>query len=630
MLSCRPRKVVWAWFMRRTSVAPVFRGTFVLSNSQRAKLALAVFLSFFAILANLALPLGVRALIDSATQGSSRFGLTILAVLLIGLFSIRGVASFFATYLLRTTGERLVADLRLRLFSHLNRLATDYIADQSTGELTSRLTNDVAAVRVATTDALAAVVAQSTNLLGSAVVMIAMNWQLAMFVLVAMPLAVVISHNFGHRLQSLSTTLQDQLARASALAQEVFSAFPVVKAFNREEYETRKYSRAAEAVFSNAQQTAKTNGLLNTAVEFLFATTTVAIFWYGGTEVLHRHLTAGALVAFLFYSQNVGQSVSSLSQIYGKCKSAQGASARLRDIFTVKPELPLNYTQGTPVKRGCIQFCGVGFRVGNREILRDVSIDIKEGERILIVGPSGAGKSTLMKLLLRFHEPSAGNILLDGEKVTKIDLSSLRGSIGYVPQDVQLFSCSIIDNIRYGKLDATDADVARAARAANIEDFIMNLPQNYHTEVGDRGSRLSGGERQRVSLARALIRNPRILLLDEPTSAVDAISEKLIQDAVESVMHDRTVVVIAHRLSKIAMFDKVFVLFDGLITAAGNPRQVLGNNGTYPRKVVGSTHFGANAGMTDVPIRPNVVHTSIESEDRALDASVYYDFDGNP
>lgn len=588
--------------MRRTSFEPVFRGTFALIDSQRAKLALAVLLSFFAVLATLALPLGVRALIDSATQGSSRFGLTILAVLLIALFAIRGATSFFASYLLKTTGERLVANLRIRLFSHLCRLATDYVAHQRTGELTSRLTNDVAAVRVATTDALAAAVAQSTNLLGSAALMIAMNWQLATFVLVAMPLAVVISHNFGHVLQSLSTILQDQLARASALAEEAFSAFPVVKAFNREEYETRKYSGAAQAVFSNAQQTAKISGLLNTVVEFLFSAATVAIFWYGGTEVLHRHLTAGALVAFLFYSQNIGQSVSSLSQTYGKFRSAQGASARLLDILTVTPELRLDHTHGAGGMRGCIQFCGVGFRVGNREILRDVSIDIKEGERILIVGPSGAGKSTLLKLFLRFQEPSTGNILLDGKKITNIDLHGLRGSIGYVPQEVQLFSGSIIDNIRYGRLEATDADVTQAARAANIDEFILRLPQGYHTEIGDRGARLSGGERQRVSLARALIRDPRILLLDEPTSAVDAISEKLIHDAIESVMHDRTVVVIAHRLTKIAMFDRVVVLRDGSITGVGSPREIIGNNGTYLRKIVTSTDFEANAGVKAVPI----------------------------
>jgi len=563
--------------MKQSSVATGLRQILRVARIQYDNVALAVSLSFVAVLATLALPLGIRALIDSATHRLSHLSLTLLAACLVALFTLRGIAGFFASYLLRITGERVVSDLRIRLFGHVNKLSVSHLIDRNAGELLSRLTNDVAAVRTATTDALASVVAQSTSLLGSAVVMFAMNWQLAMFLFVVMPLAAFISRRFGNRLHSLSTMVQDQLARASTIAEEVFAAFAVVKSFNREDHETRRYAEATEGVFNNARRAAFTASLSSTVVEFLFTGATVAIFWYGGTEMQHSRLTAGALVAFLFYAQNIAQSVSNLTQTYGNLRSATGAAVRLSDILSTPTEI--SQKRGSLIDRpisGSLEFRGVGFRAGGREILRDISLAIGNGERVLLVGPNGAGKSTLLKLVLRFHEPTAGQILLGGTDIAKIDPYDLRDNIGYVPQEVQLFDTSIMENIRYGKIDASEAEIIEAAEAANVDECVTLLPRGYHTIVGVRGARLSGGERQRISLARALLRKPAILLLDEPTSAVDPVSDRLIQDAIINIMRNHTVVTIAHRLSNVAGFDRIVVVSGGSIIQVGTAADLIG------------------------------------------------------
>jgi ATP-binding cassette, subfamily B, bacterial MsbA len=562
--------------MKQSLAKKGLRELLVFAKVQRASLAIAILMSLVAVLATLALPIGIRLLIDSATHSAAHFSLTVLAAVLLALFVVRGVAGFFASFLLRTTGERVVKDLRIRVFEHLNRLGVGPLSDQSTGDLISRLTNDVASVRAATTDALGAVLGQSTSLVGAAVIMTAMNWHLAIFILVLMPVAGAVSRIFGSRLQTLSGKVQDQLARAAAIAEEVLSAFAVVKAFNREEYETQRYAEASEAVFVNSRQVAMAGSLLITVVEFLFAGATVTIFWYGGTEMQRSALTAGALVAFLFYCQNVAQSVSSLIQIYGKFKSGTGAAARLLDILTSLPETspPHPKLVRKPLS-GSLVFREVGFRIGKHEILRDLSLTIGDGENIAITGPNGGGKSTLIKLVLRFHEPTDGEILLGGSKIRDVDVRDLRTRIGYVPQEVQLFNASVMENIRYGKPHAADNEVFSAAMAANVQEFVIRLPDGYNTPVGERGTKLSGGERQRISLARALLKQPMILLLDEPTSAIDATSEQMIHDALRDVMRNRTVILVTHRPLSLERFSRIVTISEGSIARIERPAKIL-------------------------------------------------------
>lgn len=589
--------------MKRSGPGKSALKTLFHSQARRTNLAIAVLLSVVAILATLALPLGIRALVDSAARRASSVSLATLAIGLFALFAVRGIAGFQASYLIRITGERVVADLRNRLFGHLNRLSADYLGAQSTGDLISRLTNDVASVRIATTDALVSLIAQTTNLVGSAAIMATMNWHVAIFVLAIMPFGALVSRRFGDRLQSLSTSIQDQLARASEIAEEVLVAFPVVKAFNREDYETQRYIEASEEAFKKAKHAARTGSLLNAVIEFLFTGVTVGIFWYGGSELHSEKLSTGALVAFLFYSQNIAQSVSSLSQTYSKFRIATGAASRLSEILAIGTEASLG-----PVSRrnhsagGSLVFRNIGFELGTVQILRDISLTVDEGESVAIVGPSGAGKSTLLNLVLGFRKPTTGEVLLAGTNITYLHPHELRNHIGYVPQEVQLFNASIMDNIKYGRSDATETDVIAAARAANIDEFVRRLPNGYDTRIGVRGTTLSGGERQRISLARALIKQPDILLLDEPTSAVDATSEALIQDAIRNLMRNRTVILVTHRLTSLAKFGRIVVLSGGSIVQTGSPDTLREVDGVYKKLTESAFNLGVASASYAEPL----------------------------
>ena len=533
--------------------------------------------------ANLYMPWIIKDMIDKVLMERDMAMLNLIAGGIIVVFFFRGVFYYGQSYLVSFVGQRVVIDIREALFEKFQRMPLAYFDRHQTGEIMSYVTNDVQALQNALVDKLIEFVTEASILIGSIVLMFYLDWKLTLITLITVPLVGQAMKIFGRKLKKSGTVIQERLADINSLLQESIAAVRVVKSFVREHYEIERFHRQNELNFQAEMKNVQLSSLLTPTVEFLAAITVTIILWIGGYEVVQGEITAGSLVAFLTYAVNLANPVKRIGRIYGAVQRAMAAADRVFDVLDMEETIhdkagavPLPEIEG----RVAVKDVSFSYKEG-APALSHVSLAASPGQLVAFVGPSGAGKSTIANLIPRFYEVSEGSIEIDGHDVRDVTLDSLREQIGIVPQETMLFSSSVRENIRYGRLDATDKEIEEAARAANAEEFILQLPQGYETKIGERGLNLSGGQRQRIAIARAILKNPRILILDEATSALDTESEKIVQAALDKLMVGRTSFAIAHRLSTIFDADCIYVIDGGRIVEQGTHEELLAAGGLY-------------------------------------------------
>ncbi len=535
----------------------------------------------------LVLPLVVRNLVDVVFVDKSLSTLNRVALLLLIVFAVQAVFSFLHRLSLAYAGEKAVADIRVTVYTHLQSLSLRFYADRRTGEIVSRLTNDVSLLQSAITDNLVALLQQGVTLIGAAVLLFVLNWRLTLVILLGIPVMSLTMVALGRRIRRASRQVQDALAEAANVVEETTAGIRIVKSFAREGYEIGRFTARVQETFAAAMHRAKISAVLGPTIGFMAFFSITVTLWFGSFEVIEGRLTAGGLVAYLIYTMMVAAPVASLAGLYAQFQSALGASERLFELLDTPPEIvDGSGKRPLPPIQGAVTFENVHFEYSDAlPVLRGVSFQAQPGQVVALVGPSGAGKSTLVNLIPRFYDVLAGRVLIDGIDVREVEVKSLRQQIGIVPQETLLFSDTVAANIRYGRLEASMEEIVAAAKAANAHEFIVrDLPDGYETAVGERGIKLSGGQRQRIAIARAILKDPRILILDEATSSLDSESEALVQEALEHLMAGRTSFVIAHRLSTVVNADWVLVLNQGQVVEQGTHTQLLANaNGLYRR-----------------------------------------------
>ena len=541
----------------------------------------------FSVVLNLVLPLVIQDLVDVVLIDQNLPRLNQLAIGLVIVFLVQGIFSFMHRLSLAFVGERAIADIRVEVYSHLQRLSLRFFADYRTGEVVSRLTNDVSLLQTAVTDNLVALLRQGVTLVGASILLFVLNWRLTLVILTGVPIISLTIVWLGRKIRKAAKDVQDALANAANVVEETVSGIRIVKSFAREPHEIGRFSQRVNETFEAAMRRAKISAVLAPIIGFMAFMSITLTLWFGSIEVLQGRLTAGGLVAYLVYTMMVATPIATLAGVFAQFQSALGATERLFGLLDTEPDIQSK--PGAPVLppvNGRVAFENVSFQYNERVgVLNNVSFQAEAGQIIALVGPSGAGKTTLVNLIPRFYDVNIGRILIDDHDIRDVELTSLRGQIGIVPQETTLFSDSVYENIRYGRLDATRAEIEAAARAANAHDFIVNeLPDGYDTLVGERGVKLSGGQRQRVSIARAILKDPRILILDEATSSLDSESESLVQEALERLMSNRTSFVIAHRLSTVINADWILVVENGRLVEQGTHASLLLNqSGLYNR-----------------------------------------------
>ncbi|HXW10369.1 MAG TPA: ABC transporter transmembrane domain-containing protein [Steroidobacteraceae bacterium] len=567
-------------------------------------LALALGALLVAAAAMLALPVALRYLIDEGLTASDTETINRYFVAFLAAAAVYGVFAALRFYLVTWIGERVVADMRSAVYARVIRMDPAFFEVTRIGEVLSRLTADTTLVQAIAGVNLSITLRSMLSLVGSLVMLAVTSAELTAMLVVLIPLVIVPLIVLGRRVRRLSRTSQDRIADTSGVADETLNAIQTVQAFTLEDINTRRYDAAVEDSFVAAVRRTRTRSTLTALATMLVFGAITFVLWTGAHAVVRGEMTGGQLGQFLLYAGYVAVAAASLSEMWGEVQRAAGAMERLVELQHAQPMIqpPARPVPLPQPGRGEIRFDHVTFHYPSRpeaKALDDFELTVRPGETVAFVGPSGAGKSTTFQLLLRFYDPAAGRILIDGVDLAHADPHQVRRRIGLVPQDTVLFAASARENIRYGRPDASDGDVEAAARAAGADEFLRRLPEGYDTFLGERGTRLSGGQRQRIAIARAILRDPPILLLDEATSALDAESERLVQGALDRLMQGRTTIVIAHRLATVLEADRIVVMDHGRIVAQGTHAELLRGNELYAR--LAALQFTDGAGSSARP-----------------------------
>lgn len=547
------------------------------------RLLFAMVCTIMAAAGNLYIPWIIKDMIDEVLADKNGTMLNWIAASIIAIFIVRGLFWYGQNYLMSYVGQSVIIDIRAAVFKKLQRLSVSFYDKNKTGTIMSYVTNDVNALQSAMVENTIEMITEGFILIGSVVAMIYLDWRLTLFTVCTFPVVLWFMEFFGKKIRKTGGRIQECTADITSVLQESVASARVIKSFVREDYEVDRFDVENKANFRANMKNAQLMATLTPVVELVAAIGVTMIIWYGGNNVINGTITAGSLVAFLTYAVNISNPIKRLTRVIGNIQKALAAAQRVFMIIDMPEEIAESrYAKQLPEVIGKVEFQNVSFAYNDKgNVITDLSFSVKPGEVIAIVGPSGAGKSTIANLLPRFYDVNKGDIKIDGHSVREVTLDSLREQVGIVPQETMLFNGSVYNNILYGRLDATKEEIEAAAKAANAHDFIMQLTDGYETKLGDRGVNLSGGQRQRIAIARAILKNPRILILDEATSALDTESERVVQEALDRLMVGRTSFVIAHRLSTVKNADKILVLEKGNLVESGTHDELLALDGLY-------------------------------------------------
>jgi len=579
MLSLKDKKA-WSSYVRLLGYCKPYKMRLA------ASLACMVLSAIFGIIP----PWLIKNVVDDVLINKQSSTLNLLAVGIVALYILKAVFGYGHMYLMTWVGQKVVIDIRLELYDHTQRLSLAKLYSKRSGEFLSRITNDVATLQNILAAVVVDFVVQGCTFIGIIGFLLFINWKLTLVTFVVTPLAVLVIDKASSKLREVGGTIQEKLAMVAAIAQEALSSIRIVRAFVTEEKEYARFENESNRHFKAVMKGTQVRGFLEGIVEVILIAALAFILWFGGRDVIKGRLTAGELLAFLTYIGLLVQPIRVLSRVISTIQQGVASADRVFEILDEKNEVPL---PDKPVvlkpMDGRICFRDVWFAYKDKSwVLKGLDFEIEKGQKVAVVGSTGAGKSTLADLVMRFYDPQKGCILIDGTDLRQLDLKTYRRQIGVVPQDPVLMKGTLAYNIGYGFEGVTDADMVKAAEIAGILDFIRGLPDGFDTEVGERGVTLSGGQRQRIAIARAVVRDPRILIMDEATSSLDALVEQQVQDAMRKAMEGRTSIIIAHRLSTIRDADRIAVLSGGKLVEQGTHEELLSMKGHYSRLFMAS------------------------------------------